>query len=172
MKSRNLFGGAIVGALLVGIWFGSFFKGPGLGGNGATGDGMTAESLSSSRDEARSITETGNSSPRASTGRSQGEATGPEFGLPTQLITIVVYGNQYRQILGDDPTQGRPVSLQEIQRLSEETVGTTDGIRVRILKERSAQEGARSDLLAALAAVGIKREAIQERAEFLPNSNL
>jgi len=166
MKTRNLVGGAVVGALIVGVWLGSFFKGFGLGGSGSSGNGLTAETLSNSRAEVRSYTETGASSPSASVGKPREEA-GPDFGLPPQFVTVVILEDRYRLVTGDDPFQGKELPLDEVKRRAEDTVGTNDGIRVRILKEKSAQEGARSDLLQALSAVGIKREEIQERSDFL-----
>ncbi len=171
MKTRNLVGGAMVGALVFGIWLGSFFKGPGLGGSG-TGFGIsdtTSETLSDTRVQATNASSTGTSSPRASTGNTTPapDSKDPEIGLPTQLITIVIHDDQFRLMTGDDPKHGVELTLNDIRQRAGETVGTSEGIRVRILKERSAREGARSDLLNALAAAGVKREEIQERAEFI-----
>ncbi len=166
MKSRNLFGGAIVAALLVGIWFGSFFKGFGLGENGTDGNGPNADTQSHSRTEVRAIPATGVTNPTAST-NSPSTPSEPDFGLPAQFITIVIHNNQFRLMTGDAPSVGPDISLEEVKRQAADTIGTPEGIRVRILKAKSAQEGARADLLAALIAAGVKREAIQERADFI-----
>ncbi|SFI25398.1 hypothetical protein [Planctomicrobium piriforme] len=165
MKTSRIFGGAIVGALLLGIWFGQFWKGPGLGGSGS-GDGKPESGSVDTRAEVRSISGTGAVGPTARTNEASTPA-GPEIGLPAQMVTVVIHGNQYRLVQGDDFKLGSDVTLDDIKRQAADTTGTPEGIRVRVVKEKSAQEGPRSDLLTALAEAGVKREEIQERAEFI-----
>ncbi len=153
MKTRRLVGGAVVGALVLGIWLGSLWKGFGLGG---AGSGLVPDT---------GTVHVSNAPPAAS---SSGPAPAESSGSPTGgLLTVVIHGAQYRLATDSDPQSGLDVPLDEIQRRVSVAKGTPEGIRVRILKEKSAQEGARSDLLSALLASGVKREEIQERAEFV-----
>jgi|GEM_PF-2237036 len=165
MKTRRLFGAAVVGALALGIWFGQFFKGFGLGGSG-TG---VQDSANTETDAGQTLVRNpaaATHSPSATTMEPAADNV-PDLGLPPQLITIVIDGAQFRLAEGDNLTAQQLVPLSDISHRATETTGTPEGIRVRILKSKNAQEGARADLLATLRDAGVKREEIQERAEFI-----
>lgn len=165
MKKRNLFGGALLGAVALGIYLGQFWKGPGLGGGGA-GDELSLTSHQES--QVHSGVDRNAVSAPAQMEKSQGEKPAEiDLGLPAQMITIVVHDQKYRLVTGDNPKVGTDLSLEDVKRYAGETIGSSDGIRVRILKERDAREGARSDLMAALTQAGLKREEIQEYSEFV-----
>jgi len=163
MKTRNVFAGVVVVALGVGIWLGSFLKGPGLGGLG-TGFG-TGPHDGNSQDK-----ETGSAhvhSPVQRTSEPVSTSLDSLEDFPTDLMTVVIYGNEYRLVNGETPQSGTVLSLKDIAARAQKMTGTPEGIRVRILKGKSAQEGARADLLKSLEESGVKREEIQERAEFV-----
>ncbi|WP_437191694.1 hypothetical protein [Planctomicrobium sp. SH527] len=164
MKKRNLFGGALLGAVALGIYLGQFWKGPGLGGGGA-GDTF---SLTNGSEQVQSGMDRNAVSAPAQMEKTSGEKPAEiDLGLPALMVTIVVHDQKYRLVTGDNPKVGTDLTLDEVKRYAGETVGSADGIRVRILKERDAREGARSDLIAALAQAGLKREEIQEYSEFV-----
>ncbi|WP_437229866.1 hypothetical protein SH661x_001663 [Planctomicrobium sp. SH661] len=164
MKVRNLVGGAVIGALALGIWLGSFWKGPGLGGSG-TGFG-TSSQTGSSDEAALDRVHVSGDLVGAAAGTAKTQPQEPEV-VPTDMMTIVIYGNEYRLVDGEAPQSGKVLTLNEIADRAKQLTGTPEGIRVRILKGKSAQEGARADLLKYLAENGVKREEIQERAEFV-----
>jgi len=164
MKTRNLFAGALVGALAVGIWLGSFWKGPGPGGLG-TGFGTTAKNNSEEGNDSAvsapaSVLAPGNP-------KELPASPDPLEDFPTDMMTVVIYGNEYRLVEGDAPQAGKVISPEEIANRAKKMTGTPEGIRIRILKGKSAQEGARADLMKILTENGVKREEIQERAEFV-----
>lgn len=156
MRAR-VFGAVAVGLVAFGIWLGSFWKGPGLGGTGpGTGDvslrDMQAD-VSSEVDLTGSVR--------------QGEPEMVRAEQRPDVLMVVVHENRYRVAFRDDPETGEDVPLEEVRRLARGTPGSPEGVRVRILFEKSATEGARSDLLAALRESGIKREEIQEVLGFV-----
>lgn len=162
MKTRNLFAGAVVGALAVGIWLGSFWKGPGLGGLG-TGFGTgSAENEPVSLDSIRV-----DSSSAKSTSNPVLETNVPLDDVPKEMMTVVIYGSEYRLVDGETPQTGKLLTLNEIAARAKQLTGTPEGIRIRILKGKNAQEGARADLMQILTENGVKREEIQERADFV-----
>lgn len=163
MKTRNVFAGFVVGALALGIWLGSFWKGPGLGGLG-TGFGITSGTDDSTP---VSLDSTHVNSSLNSPGALPPSQKDSLDQFPTDMMTVIIYGNEYRLVDGDAPQQGKVLTLNEVIDRSKQMTGTPEGIRVRILKGKTAQEGARADLLKALAENGVKREEIQERAEFV-----
>ena len=173
MKTRNVFAGVVVVALGVGIWLGSFLKGPGLGGLG-TGFGTGPQDGNSqdgnSQDGSSQDQETGPAHVHSSVQRGSAPISTSIDSLedsPTDLMTVVIYGNEYRLVNGETPQSGTVLSLQDIAARAKKMTGTPEGIRVRILKGKSAQEGARADLLKWLEESGVKQEEIQERAEFV-----
>lgn len=161
MKKRNLVAGVVVGALALGVWLGSFWKGPGLGGLG-TGFGTGPDNGTATEHETGStkVLSTSSNRPDPATTDSLDEG-------PTDMLTVVIYGNEYRQLIGEHPQSGKLLTLEQIAARSRKMTGTPEGIRVRILKGKSAQEGARADLLKTLEESGVKREEIQERADFV-----
>jgi len=163
MKKRNVFAGVAVGALALGLWLGSFWKGPGLGGGG-TGLGTGPESGVGTGTESRPthVLSQASSEKIVPAGSSDPLDEGP-----TDMMTIVIYGDEYRLVIGDQPQAGKLLNLRDIGTRARKMTGTPEGIRVRILKGKSAQEGARADLLNRLTESGVKREEIQERAEFV-----
>lgn len=165
MRKRILKLGAAA-VLLAGICLGIFFKGFGLGpgnGTGATGDGagsgLRQEAPANSRDE----TLVG-----LPAGGMNAHPAQPDLGTPRDMLMIVISGDGYRLVDSETSSApGTPITLEQIRQQLGSAKGNAGGIRVRVLKSRSAQEGARSDLLSALLGAGVKREEIQERADFI-----
>lgn len=160
MKARTAGG---VGVVLVGIGLllGLWWKGPGLGGGGS-GRGPAvappdASSVKATADPGESV--------RSATAR-PAENQG-DVGAGEAFVTVVIHGAGYRLVSSDDPSRGAEIALAEILERVQNAPGSPEGIRLRILKDRTAQEGARSDLEAALRAAGIKLEQVQEMSGFV-----
>lgn len=159
---KKLVGVAAVGILAIGIMLGGLFKGFGLGpgnGTGNTGDQSGSVARTPVDRDVNVNTQIGRDNPVRPV-----EPPPPEQGP----LLILVTGAGYRMLASEAAaSQGTPITLAEIQARSSARPASPDGIRVRVLKSRSAQEGARADLMSALNTAGIKRDEIQERAEFL-----
>jgi hypothetical protein len=154
---KRIFGAVAVGLIAFGIWLGSFWQGPGLGGSGPGREGASFPDMRA--DVSSEVDLTGDVGPA--------EQPAPRSEPPSPVLTVVVTGNRYRIASQDDPQTGNEVSLEEVRRLARETPGSPEGVRVRILFEKSATEGARSDLFATLRESGVKREEIQEVLGFI-----
>lgn len=154
MKTRNkVAGGVVVGAVLLGMWLGNLFRGFGLGGSGSGDDGVIPSSVRVDR----------SSPPSASVAEESPDVEA----APELPLTIVIHADRYRLASDRAPLVGSDLTLDEIKARVEAADADARGIRVRILKQKNAQEGARADLYAALAEIGVKREDIQERAELI-----
>ncbi|WP_437188192.1 hypothetical protein SH668x_001623 [Planctomicrobium sp. SH668] len=164
MKAKRVVtGGAVVGLLALGVWLANFWKGPGLGGSG-TGYGVSS-APETNINETQVNTAVESPAPAPSV-----EVAAPKNAFesyPSDIMTIVIEGGSYRLTDGVLNSSGTPISLEEISQRAQNLTGTAEGLRVRILKEKSAQEGARSDLMQELTKNGVKREEIQERADFI-----
>lgn len=171
MKTRNVFAGAVVGALALGIWLGSFWKGPGWGGAG-TGFGTSNQTETGTSDTPESNAPASDAETHVGLPLSSRDSLAPETrpalsDFPTDMMTIAIHGNEYRMVDESAPKSGVIMTLPEISERAKKMTGTPEGIRVRILKGKTALEGARADLLKALEGNGVKQEEIQERAEFI-----
>lgn len=152
MRKRMMQVGAI-GLIGLGIWLASlFWKGPGLGGAGTDFSPNPSVRV--------------DASPTSQTTSTQ-RPSEPQAAAGAEFVTIVIHGDQFRLAPADDLQSGLDLPLEEIVSKAAGVKGNAHGVRVRIVKSRTAQEGARSDLLSALAEGGVKREEIQERAEFI-----
>jgi len=161
MKKRYSGGFAVVifalGFMLSQFWN---FGGLGTGENESSTDGNESTTQSGTNDsepaDLSNVTAGGNLN-----STSTGTVTeAPE--QPDEVVTVVIHDNYYRLTSGPDPQSGVDVSLSEIVRQVSEANGGDQGIRLRILFERNAQEGALADLHAAMLEKGVKREEIQE----------
>lgn len=79
-----------------------------------------------------------------------------------EFITIAIHADRYRMTTSEDPHAGVDLPLREVIKQVQRATGGKQGVKLRILFERDAHEGARADLHASLAENGIKREEIQE----------
>ena len=149
MKKR-VTGGVIVAAVALGLYLANLWKGPGAGG--------PDRSLAVPRDaEVNAVVK-----PVSTT-----RITPVESEEPIESVTVIIHAEKYRLTEDDELLSGEDVSLDALLRKVVKTTGNRHGIRIRILLERDAQEGARSDLYAALGANGVKQEEIQEVSGFL-----
>ena len=152
MKKRTVAGGVIVGAMILGMYLANLWKGPGLGGNNSGTDVEVTEAVdetdvqSSMQPPVQPV-----------------ESTGKD--LP--YVTVVIHGDSYRITDGENPETGMDVSLDTVISRVSKVAGTAEGIRLRIMLDRTAQEGARSDLYAALEKSGVSSDAIQELSGFI-----
>lgn len=164
MKKR-VGGGIVVGAILLGILIGQFWKLPGLGPNETTAPSAESTATDATQPpvdprgtdatETLAAVDAAVPPPNAS-----GAATEP-------LVTVVVVGNRYRLTRDDDSETGVEIPLPAFIERAAATTGNAQGIRVRILLHESAQGGAHSDLLQALRQAGIRSEQIQEKSDFV-----
>ena len=159
MKKRY---GVGIGAILVlGFLLGKYLNLPGLGG-GSTGDSV---SMSQNQDKTESEGNIRNVS--VSNDRNFTNSNAEIEADPQPLIIIAVDADKYRLTTDEDPTVGQYLSLGEVIAKVTKTTGTENGIRLRILFHKNAQEGAISDLHDALTSAGIKREEIQETTGYI-----
>ncbi|WP_437202705.1 hypothetical protein [Planctomicrobium sp. SH664] len=158
MKRR--FTGTILALIIAaGIYIGNHWKGPGLGGSGVGSGTPNAVETSGPTDKRIRVDN--------SVLRSDKPAGPTTLSTPSPLLVVVIHGDKYRLASAENPSQGIEISLPDLKERVTEVPGNDQGLRVRILNARDAQEGARSDLYTALAEAGVKREEIQERAEFV-----
>lgn len=159
--NRKTAGGVVLGAIVLGILLGQFWKIPGLGVNDPN------PSATNSEEETTPDNSSQGSSGLASVSTDVVATTqSPQFAAE-EMLTVVIYGSEYRLTRSDDPETGIDMSLSEFVARARKTTGNANGIRVRVLLHESAQEGARFDLLSALKEAGIKPEQIQEVSEFV-----
>lgn len=150
MKRRNVAGGVVIGAIVLGMYLANLWKGPGLGGED-TGTSTESVEADNTADVQTSL---------------QPPAQPAESTSTLPYVTVVIHGNSYRITDGQNPNTGMDVSLDTVISRVAKVKGTTEGIRLRIMLDPSAQEGARSDLYSALEQNGIRSEAIQEISGF------
>ncbi|MBT5020912.1 hypothetical protein OAF42_02185 [Planctomicrobium sp.] len=159
MKKRYTGGFAVVifglGFLLSQFWN---FGGLGTGENENSNDGDQPATSSNNDEDAglSNVTAGGNLNSTTS-----GSVTDPPE-QPDEVITVVIHENYFRMTSEADPQSGVDVSLSEVVRQVSEATGGDQGVKLRILFERNAQEGALADLHAALLEKGVKRESVQE----------
>lgn len=163
MKSRKA-GGVGIALVAVGLLIGLMFKGPGLGGGGS-GDGVGSGSGESTPD----LTNVKAQAPVDLAGESAGPRTnGPgAASAAPPYVTVIIHGGGYRLSPEGDPATGVDVELDDIVSRVSAAQGTAEGIKLRMMFHRSAQEGARSDLLAALQRAGVKPESVQQVSTFV-----
>lgn len=149
MKNR-LAAGVVIGAIGLGIWLSQFWRGPGMGGGGAAG-----------------VTSSSPETTLTALPRDTRPAASRPSGGEREFLTILIHGDAYRVVDSDSPQAGEEASLEEIRRRVADVKGDGQGIRVRVVRQRDAVEGARADLLASLEQAGVKREAIQEQSGFV-----
>ncbi|MCA9030311.1 MAG: hypothetical protein KDA66_05845 [Planctomycetaceae bacterium] len=153
--NRKTGGAIVVGAIVLGILLGQFWKIPGLGVNDPQTD--------SSETEVDEVTENDSSGGLEGTESVVSVAEGSASNeSKEEAIIVVVYGGGYRITRAMDSETGIDVDLASVVERAQNATGDADGIRVRLLLHQSAQEGARFDLLEALKEAGLKSEQIQE----------
>ncbi|MEZ6065092.1 MAG: hypothetical protein R3B90_05160 [Planctomycetaceae bacterium] len=182
LKSRVIAGTAL-GLIALGIWLGSFFRGPGLGGSAGTGDGATD-----------STSEGGNAPQQTSTDRedvpidavsttvdprtpltSGGSTTsgGTDVAGNADAVTVMIYGDGYRLPLDssvDSTALAAPVSdhfrsatLEEVIAASRLAAGNEQGIHVIVLRHKTAKVSAGTALQKALENAGFRGGQIHVR---------
>jgi len=157
MKKRV--GGAIVvGAVILGMYLGQFFKLPGLGPNETT---APQQSSTTADETSETTTDVSVNVPAGQTMPAQTVIDAPE------LITVVIVADGYRLTSDGHPETGLDMPLNDIVARAERTTGDQSGTRVKLLLHQSAQEGALSRLYDALSQAGLKPGEIQENSEFL-----
>ncbi|MEZ5944725.1 MAG: hypothetical protein R3C18_25335 [Planctomycetaceae bacterium] len=153
--NRKTGGGIVVGAIVLGIILGQFWKIPGLGVNDPQTDSSEAEMDDVNENESNGGLDGAESAVSVADGSASNESK-------EEAIIVVVYGGGYRITRAMDSETGIDVELASVVEQAQNATGDSDGIRVRLLLHQSAQEGARFDLLEALKEAGLKSEQIQQ----------
>ena len=161
VMNRKTAGGVVLGAIVLGILLGQFWKIPGLGVN----DPNSSNSKNTDAEERPTDNPPADSQVNVSMPVLSESPTSPSG--TEEMLTVVIYGAEYRLTRSDDPETGIDMPLSEFVARAKQTTGNANGIRVRILLHESAQEGARFDLLSALKEAGLKPEQVQEVSEFV-----
>lgn len=84
-----------------------------------------------------------------------------------ETVTIAIHDDRYRLTTDADPSLGADISLAEVVRQVQQATGGEQGVRLRVLFAKDAQEGALADLHAALQEAQVKREEIQEISGYI-----
>ncbi|MEY3173929.1 MAG: hypothetical protein RLZZ436_1843 [Planctomycetota bacterium] len=157
--------GLVGGLLLIGCALLLLFRGFGLGTSGAATDASPtdyAASAATPRATPRSLDE---NSDAHDTVTNPADAAAK----PQPVITILIDERSYRlQISAEPEPVYRETSLEQIRRLAAQTTGDSNQIRVHILRRETARQSAETALHEALAAVGIKPDAIRMPSEIVP----
>lgn len=159
----------VAGLLVVGFWLGNFFRGFGPGGPSTgtgIGPGTGTEQVAEPRDpNAQRVALGEPASMPTIAGPTDASVSSAPSAASAQPLTIVIDGAGYA-LLGD-AGESKATSLEEIRTRAGEAPGNDQGVRVRIVRRKNAQAGARADLLAALEASGVPSDAIQEKMGFV-----
>jgi len=152
--------GGVIVVVGLAVFLSRFFQGLGPGGGNGLGTGEASQAVS--QEDLRTVS-VNNSYPTATPAE-----TAPGTGTEPSVVTVVIHDNSYRLALNAaDPQTGLDVGLDVIATRALAVPGNKDGIRVRILLEKTAQEGARTELLQHLEQAGIKPEQIQELSGYV-----
>ncbi len=169
MKKRYT-GGLAIGIFALGFILSQFWDFGGLG-IGESDNASDSESSVSADSSSSSETNTDADLSNVSAGGTlQTSTSGPSTlnaGSTQKFVTISIHEDRYRLTSEEDPQTGVDVSLAEVVRRAKEATGGEQGIKLRILFQKNAQEGALADLHAAMADVGVKREEIQEISGYI-----
>lgn len=166
LRRRAVTLGAL-GLIGFGLWLGSKFGGFGLGdgfGLGGSGDGKSGTTEESGPDEGGAPKKSAGDAKVGLTGLTQPATKAAP--APTRL-RVVIDGTQYLIADSDEGTTGASATASEIAAQVKEATGDDQGIRIRIERTKRATAGAQSELLQALDAAGISREAVQQKTGFL-----
>lgn len=151
MKSRNLIGGAIVLAFVVGgflgNWFPKFGLGPGTGGGRSESGDSLIQLVSDSQPVDTAETET----PAASEPAADDD----------QVLHVRIAGREYYIARTSGRSREyRAASLEEVVQAAQDRPGDEQGTRVRISRKQSSKTTAELQLRDALIDVGIDADAI------------
>lgn len=165
---RNRVGGTILiagialGFLLSQLWNFSGFGTSDLEQNGADDSAQVETSLSDTSAEST----TANLSAVKTQNPGQVDMSATTSGS-RESVTVAIHRDRYRLTSREDPLVGMEISLEELVRQTSRASGGSQGIRLRVLLHKDAQEGALADLYAELEAAGVKREEIQEYTGYI-----
>ncbi len=168
-STRNrLAGVAVLGVAGLAFYLGMNFKGPGLGGGG-DGVGVPTGATGTGQGEVDLADNPLVRPPSEIFGDEALVSSGPTHpAVKTELVTVVVDDPDYRLTNTSDIADAKPASLSEVAQAASLTQGDGQGIRVRIYKTKTARAGTLKDLELRLIEIGLNRDSIQVKDEFLP----
>lgn len=170
-RLRNkLLGAGAIGLLVLGIWIGSWLPEFGLGGRRGEDDPglQTAEVPSPPAATDGVVTGVGGVAVRTPQASEH---------PPPLLLTVMIHGDEFRlpRNPGVDartlppPTSEHfePATLEEVVAQAQRVPGNAEGIKVLILRHKTAQTGARERLQKALLDAGLKTEQLHQLTGYL-----
>lgn len=159
LKTRTIAGGLVVIGAVIGTIMSGLLPGLGLGsgvGVQASASGDPTSGSSDSPDEPQPEPASADEPP----------VTTVEVAAPPSVLEVRV--DQHDYLIPDDSEEGfREAELTDIVKLAQSTTGNDDGIRVRILRTRSARLVAWSTLHDALEKSGLARDSIRMPKELI-----
>lgn len=147
--------------MLVGAVLGTFMSGllPGLG----SGNGIGAQ-IAGTDDSAEPVESLNEVPPDAS--KSQADASGESIEItPPAVLEVRIDNHEY--LISDGNGDFQPTTLDDVIKRARSTTGNDDGIRVRILRTRSARFAAWSALYDSLEEAGLLRDSIRMPKELI-----
>ncbi|TWT52086.1 hypothetical protein KOR42_31830 [Thalassoglobus neptunius] len=164
MKKR--YAGGIGVILVLGFIMGQLWRIPGLGTHSdEAGDVATENSETNNEDD--SSTDYSQVSVSSDLRNSVSTLPASETAPVSPFVTVAIQADKYRLTDPEEPQGGEVISLEEVVELVKKASGSDNGIRLRVLFYKNAQEGAVADLHAAMASANIPREDIQEISDFV-----
>jgi hypothetical protein len=159
LKTRTIAGGLVVVGAVIGTMMSGLL--PGLG----PGSGVGVQ-VSASGDPNSSSPDTPDEPQPEPVPVDEPPATTVEVAAPPSVLEVRV--DQHDYLIPDDSDDGfRQAQLTDIVKLAQSTTGNDDGIRVRIMRTKSARLVAWSTLHDALAKSGLARDSIRMPKELI-----
>lgn len=156
-KTRTIAGGLVIAGAVLGTFMSGLF--PGFG----SGNGIGAQV--GETDASSASPETSSNEPPKETVPVEQPASRPVESAPPVILEVRIDNHDY--LVPDGNGGFRQTELDEIVRLARTTTGNDDGIRVRIVRTRSARFAAWSALYDSLEEAGLSRDSIRMPKELI-----
>ena len=164
LKTRTIAGGLVVAGLVAGTFLSGLMPGFGVGGgNGTQVSSSTGDSASPVETTPAERTDAAVETPVSQKPVEPDSIASSE---PPAVLEIRIDGHEYLVPSGADAAF-RKAELAEILELAKTTTGNDDGIRVRIVRHKSARVVAWSTLYEELERSGFKRDSIRMPKELI-----
>ncbi len=165
VRKRYVGGAAVIVGLA--IYLSQFFAGMGTGTGNDQGDQpsksvATSDAVSDDgkAPDLNNVSATGNLDTTMMSSPS-------EDPVVKKMITITIHEDRYRLTTDLDPMTGVDISQSEVVQQTQKATGGEQGVKIRVLRQKNAQVGAKLGLYEALNNAGVKREEIQEVSGFI-----
>jgi hypothetical protein len=159
LKTRTIAGGLVIAGAVLGTFMSGLM--PGFG----SGSGVLVQ-VSSIDESAASSENPANNQQQKPASVEQPDASEAVTALPPSVLEVRVDNHDYL-VPDGGPAGFRKIDLEDIVKLAQATTGNDDGIRVRIVRTRSARLAAWSALHDSLEKSGLPRDAIRMPKELI-----